>query len=136
MPRGKRTENPPLPLGHNGPPADEPMSEAATAELFLQHRDAYSKALASKKATAAKFLKICKGARAELGKHVVEDIKTALLLEEEGGEGALASEIARKLRVAAWLKLPIGDQADMFDHHDLEVAVGTGAFPDAPAAPK
>lgn len=107
----------PAPLGHNQ------LSDDETAKLFFQHKRAYSAALDTKKVAAAKFLETCKLAKAELGAGVVADIKTALELESEEGEAKIKAAIEAQLRVARWMNVPIGAQAEMFGEPDRTPAV-------------
>lgn len=91
--------------------------------LLIQHKNAYSVALADKKAADAEFKNICKKAKAECGKDAVAEIKDALALEAPGGKMALEAEIARKHRVARWMGLPVGAEPMMFDMVDRRPAI-------------
>lgn len=53
-------------------------------------------------------------AKTKLGKHAVRDIRTWALLKDEKGEDKLKEKIEAQMRIARWLGLTIGTQADLF----------------------
>lgn len=105
--------------GHNSGRTIEALSDDQQQALFLQHKKKYKDALGVKKEAAADFLNICKIAKADLGEHAVADIKEAILLETEEGEAQMKARIERHLRIARWMALPLGTQADFVIGTDL-----------------
>jgi len=53
-------------------------------------------------------------AKAKLGKHAVRDIRTWALLKDENGEEKLKEKIEAQMRIARWLGLAMGTQAELF----------------------
>jgi len=53
-------------------------------------------------------------AKAKLGKHAVRDIRTWALLKDEKGEEKLKEKIEAQMRIARWLGLAMGTQAELF----------------------
>jgi hypothetical protein len=53
-------------------------------------------------------------AKAKLGKHAVRDIRTWALLKDEKGEQKLKEKIEAQMRIARWLGLAMGTQAELF----------------------
>lgn len=96
----------------------EDLDDDQRQVLFFQHKRTYESALAAKKTATANFLNATKLARADLGKGAIKDIKTAIQLEEDGGEEVLRAEIENQLRVARWMGAPLGSQADLFGDAD------------------
>lgn len=115
MPRGKRkaADEGGNGIGHNGPTKVELTDEQSQA-LFFQHKRHYETALAKKKETDAAFRNVCKQAKAELGADAVLSIKDAILLESEDGDAKLRAEIERQLKIARWMNMPFGQQAELF----------------------
>lgn len=94
-------------IGDNSQDLTEEQSQA----LFFHHRRLYKDALAKKKKADADFKNTCKRAKAE--KVDPRMIKFSIDLEDD--DGTLATEQADRERVAAWMGLSLGGQADMFD---------------------
>lgn len=86
------------------------LTEDEKRALHSQHRKEYETALADKKAADAHLKNVCKTAKAELGKDAVADIKSAIALDEPGGEAAHRAEIDRMLKIARWMGAPVGTQ--------------------------
>jgi len=105
--------------GHN---ANGGLTDSQRQALFFQHLRKYKAALAAKKQTDAAFRNCCKLAKAELGDHAIDEVKDAILLEEDGGEAELQARIERQIRIARWLNLPLGAQTDLFDTVDRRPA--------------
>jgi ribosome modulation factor len=101
-------------IGHNSGELTDDQRQA----LFFQHKRHYENALADKKTTDADFKNVCKRAKAELGPSAVAEIKDAILLDTEEGEAQIKADIERKLRVARWMAVPLGQQADLFGQPD------------------
>ena len=109
--------------------ADNPLAVAVdnSAELdddqrqalFWQHKRRYEAALAAKKKADADLKNVAKAAKSELGDTAVADIKLAIELETEEGEARFEARREAENRVARWMGLPEGTQAEM----DLEPAV-------------
>lgn len=92
--------------------------------LFFQHKKKYETALAKKKEADAAFKNACKLAKAECGADAVASIKDAILLDSEDGEKKIRADIERQLRVARWMNVPFGQQAELFtDFTDRTPAV-------------
>lgn len=98
--------------GHNAAPVE--LTDDQRQALFFQHRKQYSTLLAAKKAADAALKNACKLAKAELGDDAIDSIKDAILLETPEGEAELKARIERQMRVARWMGLPVGAQADLF----------------------
>jgi len=86
------------------------LTEDEQRALLFQHKGAYEKALADKKAADARLKNVCKIAKAELGKGAVADIKDAIALEQPEGEAAHRAEIERQLRIARWMGASVRTQ--------------------------
>lgn len=99
------------------------LTDEEKRALLIQHKNAYSVALADKKAADAEFKNICKKAKAECGTDAVAEIKDAILMSEPGGRQKIEAEIARKHRVARWMGLPVGAEPLMFEMVDRRPAV-------------
>lgn len=115
MPRGRKKNAQPETLpedrepagaGHNG------LTDRQEQALFFHHKRRYQNALAIFKKAQRDLQQVGKAAKAE--GVLVDDIKTSIAMEAEGGEGVVMAEIQRKLRIMRWQgKLP-GQQGDMF----------------------
>lgn len=101
--------------GHN---SRVTLTDEQEQSLFLQHKKSYVLSLAAKKEAAADHMALGKLIKAELGANGLDDIKTAILLESDGGEEALKGRIERQLRVARWMALPFGQQANFLFEDD------------------
>jgi ribosome modulation factor len=97
-------------IGHNS----EALTDDQNQALFFSHKRAYEAALAKKKEAAAAFLKVCKLAKSELGDDAVLSIKDAILLDTDEGEAKLRADLERQLRIARWMNVPFGQQAELF----------------------
>lgn len=95
-------------IGDNSQPLTDEQSQA----LFFHHRRLYKHALAKKKEADAAFKNACKRAKSE-GVDP-KSIKFSIELEADE-DGSIAAEQAERERVAAWMGLPFGGQADFFD---------------------
>lgn len=103
---------------HNSKPhvAKEPLSDDQLRALFFNHKSQYEKALEAKKKADATLKVVCKQIKAEGTK--LDDIKTAIRLEEPEGEAELRAQIEREIRVARWVGLPLGTQLSLLDEID------------------
>lgn len=90
------------------------LSDDELHALTLQHKRKYEAALAAKKKAAAEFLNCTKLIKAELGDTGLADIKDMIAADGEGFEEKLQAELERKARLARWLGLELGVQADLF----------------------
>ena len=111
------------------------LTDEQRRDLFFLHMGAYRKALAKKKEAAAEFLNVCKIAKTD-GVNP-KDIKFAVALS--GDDGEMEERRARQYEIAAWLGLPYGAQADLFDKMgDIENAEEDGrqaGLQDIPPSP-
>lgn len=93
------------------------LTEEQRQALFWHHRRLYINALARKKEADAAFKNTCKKAKAEQ----VDPAMIKFSIELEGGDpDAMAEEQRKREEVAAWMGLPFGGQADMFDRRPAE----------------
>lgn len=107
----------------SGPPPSNGPDDAQMQALFFQHKKTFEARLAAKKKADADFKNACKLAKSELGKSAIDDIKTAIKMDAEGGEAAVIEDIQAKLRVARWVGAAFGHQFEMFDGPDRTPAV-------------
>jgi hypothetical protein len=96
-----------------GKPPQASLTEDQQAALFFNHTTTYKKFLERKKTADAEFKNACKLIKAEGTS--VEDIKTGIQLESDGGNERLQAEIERKLRVARWQGAAVGTQFSLLD---------------------
>lgn len=104
-------------IGHNSGDAGSDggaLSDDQLLALTLNWKPKYVEALKAKKEAAAAFLAVTKKIKAELGDNGIDDIKDMIASEEDGFEEKLKAEVERKARVARWLNLEVGFQADLF----------------------
>jgi hypothetical protein len=57
-------------------------------------------------------------AKASLGKHAIRDIRTSISLDTPEGEAKQREKLEAQLRVARWLGLAIGSQANFLDEDE------------------
>lgn len=96
-----------------GKPPQAPLTEDQQQALFFNHTQTYKTFLERKKKADAEFKNACKLIKSEGTS--VEDIKTGIQLESEGGNERLQAEIERKLRVARWQGAAVGTQFSLLD---------------------
>lgn len=96
-------------IGHNSTAAE--LTEDQKRALAFHHKGQYSRALAEKKEADAKFKNMCKSIIAE--GTAIDDIKSMLSLEKDGGEEVLRADIERMMKVARWMGAHIGEQFDL-----------------------
>lgn len=94
----------------------QPLTEEQLQALFFDHRRRYKDALAKKKEADANLRNACKRAKAD-GVDP-KSIKFSIELENDE-DGSIAKEQAERERIAAWMGLPLGGQADFFDRTPL-----------------
>lgn len=102
--------------------------------LTIQHKKKYEAALAEKKRTAAELLSITKLIKSELGDSGLQDIKDLIASEGDGFDEKFQAELERKARLAKWLGLSVGEQADLFDFGAVKPGVAERAFEDGKRA--
>ena len=97
-----------------------PQTDEERAVLFYQWKDKYRAAAFDKKVADDALKAVASGAKAELGKNAVKDIKLAIELEDNPGEAdiALQKSIEDQLRVARWMGSSVGTQFEMFPGPD------------------
>ena len=100
--------SPPPPANHNQ------LTDEQQQALFEQHKKKYEHFLGLKKKADADFKNACKLAKSELGDYAVDSIKDAIELETEEGEARFKARMERQVRVARWLGLAVGTQAELF----------------------
>lgn len=142
MARGKRAESTPKPkdetpetteteapegIGHNSEaeatPTPDPLTEDQRIALTFMHKKLYSEALALKKAADAQLKNSAKLARAELGPTAINDIKDMIALESPEGEAALRQNVERQMKIARWMGMAVGTQAEIFVDVDRTPAI-------------
>lgn len=101
-------ETPP-PAGHNG------LTDREEQALFFHHKRRYQNALAVFKKAQADLRNVGKVAKGELGDHALDDIKTSIDMDAEGGEAVVMAEITRKLRLMRWMGRLPGQQGTLFE---------------------
>lgn len=103
----KQTETPPA--NHNEP------SERDRKVLFFMSRNAYAKALATKKAADAALKNVCKTIKADLGEYGVSQIKAYEQAQTPEGQAKLDAELAAKAQALRFAGKPVNYQVDMFE---------------------
>lgn len=91
------------------------VNELREKALFFKMKERYQKARDNKKAAAKAFLDECKQIT-KIGVDV-SDIKFAIETDEDK-DGVLAEQYARRIKIAAWMRHPIGHQFDILDQPD------------------
>lgn len=121
-------------IGHNsGVPT--PLTDDELHALTLQHKKKYESALAKKKAADADLKNVCKVLKSDLGDSGLKDIKDMIASEEDGFDERFQAELERNARLARWLGLDIGAQADLFsDFGGAKPGVAERAFEDGKRA--
>lgn len=90
------------------------LSDDDILALTLQHKRKYESALAAKKKASADFLNCTKLIKSELGDAGISDIKDMIAADSDDYEVKLRADLERKARLARWLGLEIGTQANLF----------------------
>lgn len=113
---------------------NEPLTDDEIHALTLQHKKKYESALAKKKAADADLKVVCKVLKSDLGDHGLKDIKDMIAAEESGFDEKFQAELERKARLARWLGMDIGAQADLFDFGAVKPGVAERAYEDGKRA--
>jgi len=96
----------------------EGLNDEQTQALTFQHKGMWAQRLAAKKKADAELKNAAKLIKSELGAGGLKDIKDMIALESEEGEAAHRAEIERQMRVARWMGMAVGHEADLFDSVD------------------
>ena len=111
-------------IGHNSNGTASDLTDDQRQALFFSWKRKYETALAKKRESDSALKLVAKQAKAELGDDAVKSIKDAILLDTEEGDALLRAEIERVMRVARWMNIPFGSQAELFtDFTDRRPAV-------------
>ncbi len=97
--------------GHNRPELTEDEQRALTYS-WKKKWEAQQAVVAAAK---AELTAIENGAKSELGKHAVKDIKEMILIEQPGGNASVQAAVERQLRLARWVNSPVGSQFEFFE---------------------
>lgn len=113
---------------------NEPLTDDELHALTLQHKKKYESALAKKKAADADLKSVCKVLKADLGDFGLKDIKDMIAAEEDGFDEKFQAELERKARLARWLGIDLGTQADLFDFGAVKPGLAERAYEDGKRA--
>lgn len=105
-------------IGHNSKTTVADLTDEQRQVLTFQHKKAYERDLAAKKAGDAKLKNTCKLIKAELGDDGVDLIKDMIALESDDGETKIRAEMERKMRAARYMAAPLGSQFEMFEDRE------------------
>lgn len=97
--------------GHNRPELTEDEQRALTYSWkakFEKQQAVVAKAKSDLRA-------IEDGAKSELGKNAVKDIKEMILIEQPGGNASVQAAVERQLRLSRWVNSPVGSQFEFFE---------------------
>ena len=79
-----------------------PLSDDNLRALAINHKGAYERSLASKKAADAALRNCCKKIKAELGDSGVAIIKAMVELDSDEGEAVVMERIRAQAKAARW----------------------------------
>jgi ribosome modulation factor len=97
--------------GHNRPELTEDEQRALTYS-WKKKWEAQQAVVAKAKSD---LRAIEDGAKSELGKNAVKDIKEMILIEMPGGNASVQAAIERQLKLARWVNSPVGSQFEFFE---------------------
>lgn len=97
--------------GHNRPELTEDEQRALTYS-WKKKWEAQQAVVAKAKSD---LRAIEDGAKSELGKNAVKDIKEMILIEQPGGNASVQAAIERQLRLSRWVNSPVGSQFEFFE---------------------
>ncbi len=95
------------PAGHNSGDDEKRV-------VFFIDRNAYIRALATKKAADAALKNVCKTIKADLGEHGLDQIKAYEQAQTPEGKAKLQAEFEARRQAMAWAGIPVDTQLDMF----------------------